>query len=114
MDLPQAVIALAALGHEHRLATYRLLVQAGPDGLPAGVIAEQLGLPPSSLTFHLQQLRQAGLVSQRRASRQVIYAMLPAAMNALLGFLAENCCGVPVRAPVCAPACIPKPKDTAA
>ena len=115
MDLPLAVAALAALAHEHRLAAYRLLVQAGPDGLPAGVIAERLGVPPSSLTFHLQQLLHAGLVSQRRASRQVIYAMLPAPMNALLGFLAENCCGGTASCtPVCTPASAAKPNDNAA
>jgi DNA-binding transcriptional ArsR family regulator len=104
MDPGQAVSALGALAHEHRLAAYRLLVEAGPDGLPAGAIAERLGLPPSSLTFHLQQLLHAGLVSQRRVSRQVIYAMVPATMNGLVAFLTENCCGGQA---VCTPACEP-------
>lgn len=104
MDAPAAVAALSALAHEHRLAAYRLLVEAGPDGLAAGVIAERLGLPPSSLTFHLQALLHAGLVSQRRVSRQVIYAMVPAAMNGLVAYLTEHCCGGQA---VCAPACDP-------
>ena len=93
MDAISAVAALSSLAHENRLAAYRLLVEAGPDGLPAGVIAERLGLPPSSLTFHLQQLLHAGLVSQRRVSRQIIYAMVPAAMNGLVTYLTEHCCG---------------------
>jgi DNA-binding transcriptional ArsR family regulator len=101
----QAVAALGALAHEHRLTAYRLLVEAGPDGLPAGTIAERLGTPSSTLTFHLQQLLHAGLVSQRRASRQIIYAMVPASMNALLAYLTEICCGGQAsRAPACEPA----------
>lgn len=92
MDPTQAVDALGALAHEHRLAIYRLLVERGPDGLAAGAIAERLGMPPSSLTFHLQHLRRAGLVEQRRASRQLIYAADFARMRALVGFLTENCC----------------------
>lgn len=104
MDPGEAVSALGALAHEHRLAAYRLLVEAGPDGLPAGAIAERLGMPPSSLTFHLQQLLHAGLVTQRRVSRQIIYAMVPAAMNGLVAFLTENCCGGGAS---CAPACEP-------
>lgn len=106
MDPTQAVAALGALAHEHRLAAYRLLVEAGPDGLPAGAIAERLGTPSSTstLTFHLQQLLHAGLVTQRRVSRQIIYAMLPAAMNGLVGYLTENCCGGTA---TCAPACAP-------
>lgn len=104
MDANEALAALGALAHEHRLAAYRLLVQAGPNGLPAGALAEQLGVAPSSLTFHLQGLVRAGLVTQRRASRQIIYAMVPAAMNGLLAYLSENCCGTGVR---CGPACEP-------
>jgi DNA-binding transcriptional ArsR family regulator len=104
VDAASAVAALSALAHEHRLAVYRLLVEAGPDGLPAGTIAERLGTPPSSLTFHLQQMRNAGLVTQRRVSRQIIYAMVPAAMNGLVAYLSENCCG---RDAVCTPACEP-------
>lgn len=102
MDQVKVVAALAALAHEHRLRAYRLLVEAGVDGLPAGAVADRLDMPPSSLTFHLQHLLRAGLVSQRRVSRQLIYAMVPAAMNDLVGFLTENCCGGRV---VCLPAC---------
>jgi DNA-binding transcriptional ArsR family regulator len=108
MHATDTVRALAALAHEHRLGAYRLLVEAGPDGLPAGVIAERLGILPSSLTFHVQQLRNAGLVVSRRASRQILYATDFAAMNALVGYLTRNCCGQdPDRAcaaPVCKPA----------
>jgi ArsR family transcriptional regulator, arsenate/arsenite/antimonite-responsive transcriptional repressor len=93
MDATIAVKALGAIAHEHRLAVYRMLVERGPDGLPAGMIAERLGVPPSSLTFHLQHLLHAGLVTQRRLGRQLIYAVDFAVMNGLLGYLAENCCG---------------------
>jgi ArsR family transcriptional regulator len=85
--------ALGALAHEHRLAIYRLLVERGPEGLAAGVIAGRLGIVPSSLTFHLQHLQRAGLIDQKRVSRQLIYATDFARMNALVGFLTENCCG---------------------
>ncbi len=98
--------ALAALGHEHRLAVFRLLVEAGPAGLPAGVIAERLAIAPSSLSFHTKALMQAGLVTRQRASRQLIYAADFSAMNALLGALTANCCGGESCAPaelVCEP-----------
>src|ERR1700722_4419864 len=85
--------ALGALAHEHRLAIYRLLVQRGPEGLPAGAIGERVGLVPSSLTFHLQNLQRAGLIAQRRESRQLIYSADFAAMTGLVGYLTENCCG---------------------
>ncbi|MGE0223684.1 MAG: ArsR/SmtB family transcription factor [Acetobacteraceae bacterium] len=88
----QAVEALGALAHEHRLAIYRMLVEQGPGGLPAGAIAERLSVPPSSLTFHLQHLQRAGLIAQRRAGRQLIYAADYDRMNGLVGFLTENCC----------------------
>jgi ArsR family transcriptional regulator, arsenate/arsenite/antimonite-responsive transcriptional repressor len=104
MDAGTVVTALGAVAHQHRLAVYRMLVARGPDGLPAGQIAERLGVAPSSLTFHLQQLLHAGLVTQRRRSRQLIYAADFAAMNALVGFLTENCCGGAACAPVCNPA----------
>ena len=93
MDLSKTVRALAALSHETRLALYRMLVERGPDGLPAGVIADRLGVPPSSLTFHVQHLHRAGLVTQRRVGRQLIYAADYAAMNGLIATLTENCCG---------------------
>ncbi|WP_231844421.1 ArsR/SmtB family transcription factor [Acidiphilium multivorum] len=99
------VAALSALAHEHRLAAYRLLVEAGPAGIAAGDIAEKLGLVPSSFTFHVQALRNAGLISQRRASRHVIYAADFTAMNTLVGFLVENCCGQGIS--ICGPACDP-------
>jgi DNA-binding transcriptional ArsR family regulator len=90
----QAVIrALGALAQEHRLAAFRLLVQAGPAGLAAGAIAEAIGVPASSMSFHLAQLTNAGLVTQQRRSRSIIYAADFAAMNQLMGYLTENCCG---------------------
>ena len=92
MKATKAVEALAALAHEHRLAIFRLLVEQGSDGLPAGVIAEKVGLPPSSLTFHLQHLTRAGLLVATRASRQIFYAADFAAMNSLVSYLTENCC----------------------
>lgn len=93
MKADETIAAMAALAHAHRLAAFRLLVVAGPEGLPAGVVAETLGIPPSSLTFHLQQLFRAELITQRRLSRQLIYAANFATMNALVGYLTENCCG---------------------
>ena|SRR6185369_13446913 len=104
MDEHRAVLALGALAQETRLALYRLLVAEGPLGLPAGAIAERLGVAPSSLSFHLQQLLHAGLVTQRRAGRQLIYAAEYETMNALLAYLTENCCG---RGQSCAPFCTP-------
>ncbi len=88
-----ALTALSALSQEHRLHAYRTLVQAGPDGLPAGQIAAALGLPPNTLSFHLDRLRQAGLVSMRRDGRSLIYSARFDTMNALIGYLTENCCG---------------------
>lgn len=99
-----AVAALGALAHETRLALFRLLVERGPDGLAAGVLAERLGILPSSLSFHLQQLMHAGLITQRRVSRQLIYATDFAAMNSLMAYLTENCCGGEACIPVCRPA----------
>ncbi len=109
MEAKQVVGALGALAHEHRLAVYRLLVELGPEGMPAGLIAERLGMPPSSMTFHLQALLHAGLVSQRRVSRQVYYSMVPAAMNALIAYLTEHCCS---GQGICAPACDPSASST--
>jgi len=93
MDAPTAVAALGALAQEHRLALFRLLVQAGEDGMAAGAIAEALGIPNSSLSFHLAQLSRAGLVRQQRRHRSIIYSADYGAMNALVGYLMENCCG---------------------
>ena len=102
METPDAIAALAALAHEHRLAVFRLLVEQGPEGLPAGEIAERVGLVPSSLTFHLQHLTRAGLLRQRRVSRQLFYATDFGVMNALLAYLTENCCSGTGCAPECA------------
>src|ERR1700693_1526588 len=104
MDQKRAMAALAALAQETRLDLFRLLVVCGPEGLPAGVIAERLGVVPSSLSFHLQQLAHAGLIVQRRFGRQLIYSAEYDSMNALLAYLTENCCG---RDASCAPACDP-------
>jgi DNA-binding transcriptional ArsR family regulator len=93
MKASSAVDALGALAQEHRLALFRLLVQAGSDGLPAGEIAVALGVPNSSLSFHLAQLRRAGLVSQQRRHRSLIYRADYAAMQSLIRYLTENCCG---------------------
>lgn len=93
MEATAVVRALAALAQEHRLAVYRLLVQSGPEGMPAGALAETVGVPPSSMSFHLAQLANAGLVTQRRESRSIIYAADYAAMNGLMAYMTENCCG---------------------
>jgi ArsR family transcriptional regulator, arsenate/arsenite/antimonite-responsive transcriptional repressor len=92
MEKSNAVAALAALAQDNRLDVYRLLVQAGPDGLPAGQVAAALKLAPNTLTFHFDRLRGAGLVSVRRDGRSMIYAARFDTMNALLAYLTENCC----------------------
>jgi DNA-binding transcriptional ArsR family regulator len=108
MNATEVIAALSALAHEHRLAIFRLLIEHGPHGLPAGVIAERMGLVPSSLTFHLQNLARAGLLMPRRQSRQIFYAPDFAAMNALVGYLTDNCCsaGGASCAADCAPAAV--------
>ena len=88
----EAISALGALAQEHRLALFRLLVQAGEVGMPAGAIAEALGIPGSSLSFHLAQLHRAGLIQQERRHRSLIYRADYAAMNSLVAYLLENCC----------------------
>jgi ArsR family transcriptional regulator len=105
MEKSQAVAALAALAQESRLDVFRLLVQAGPEGMPAGRIATALELPPNTLTFHFDRLRAAGLVTVRRESRSMIYAARFEAMNVLLAYLTENCCrGTNICAPpICNP-----------
>jgi DNA-binding transcriptional ArsR family regulator len=106
MKNPDAVSALAALAQENRLDVFRLLVQAGPEGMPAGAVASRLKLAPNTLTFHFDRLRQAGLVTVRRDGRSMIYAARFEIMNGLLGYLTENCCaGAAACAPEsCAPA----------
>ena len=92
MKIQEVVAALGALAQESRLSIFRLLVQAGPKGMPAGAIGEALDLPPATLSFHLAGLTRAGLAQSRQDGRFVIYSADYAAMNALVGFLTENCC----------------------
>ena len=92
MEKSNAIAALAALAQESRLDIFRLLVQAGPDGMPAGQIGERLGLPSATLSVHLNQLKHSGLLTFRREGRSLIYMAEYPAMNALLGYLTENCC----------------------
>src|SRR5215470_2294859 len=107
MEKTDAVVALAALAQDNRLDVFRLLVQAGPEGMPAGGVAEALGLAPNTLSFHFDRLRQAGLVTVRREGRSMIYAARFETMNALLGYLTENCCAGSSDA--CAPPAVCRP-----
>jgi ArsR family transcriptional regulator, arsenate/arsenite/antimonite-responsive transcriptional repressor len=100
MEKSNAVAALSALAQDNRLDVFRLLVQAGPEGMAAGAVAEALDLAPNTLTFHFDRLRMAGLVTVRREGRSMIYAAQYEAMNELLGYLTENCC----QGRACAPA----------
>jgi ArsR family transcriptional regulator len=106
MEIKSVVSALSALAQESRLSVFRLLVQTGPEGLPAGKISEITGIAPSSLSFHLKELLHAELVASRNESRFVIYSANFSQMNALLAYLTENCCGgnpcVPINTPACA------------
>src|SRR3982750_3131354 len=102
METTQAVAALAALAQEHRLAVFRLLVQAGREGMSAGQVAEAVDLAPNTLTFHFDRLRVAGLITVRREGRSMIYAARYESMNALLDYLTENCCRG--KAEACVPA----------
>lgn len=92
MDEQDVVRSLAALAQPLRLQVFRALVVAGPAGLTPGTMAEALGVPPNTLSFHLKELANAGLVTQERASRHIVYRAAFQRMNALLGFLTENCC----------------------
>jgi ArsR family transcriptional regulator, arsenate/arsenite/antimonite-responsive transcriptional repressor len=107
MEKNNVVAAPAALAQDNRLDVFRLLVQAGPDGMAAGAVATALDLAPNTLTFHFDRLRQAGLVTVRRDGRSMIYAARFDTMNELLGFLTENCCGGEPEK--CAPAAACKP-----
>src|SRR4030088_1898517 len=113
MKKADVVAALAALAQDSRLDVFRLLVQAGPEGMPAGAVATALDLAPNTLTFHFDRLRQAGLVTVRRDGRSMIYAAQYETMNALIAFLTENCCaGAPetcASSPACTPASACKP-----
>jgi len=102
METERVVVALESLAQQSRLGIFRLLVEAGPDGLPAGQIAEQMALPAATLSFHLSQLKHSGLLACRRDGRSLIYSADFAAMNDLVGFLTDNCCGG--NAAQCAPA----------
>jgi ArsR family transcriptional regulator len=93
MEKTDAVVALAALAQSNRLDVFRLLVEAGPEGMPAGAVATALDLAPNTLTFHFDRLRTAGLVTVRRDGRSMIYAAQFETMNSLLGYLTDNCCG---------------------
>jgi ArsR family transcriptional regulator len=117
MENTEAVIALAALAQDNRLDVFRLLVQAGPEGLPAGQVASALDLAPNTLTFHFDRLRSAGLVTVRRDGRSMIYAARFETMNALLAYLTENCCkGAPESCSpaICGPSRTSKPKKVTA
>jgi len=107
MKKPDVVAALAALAQDNRLDVFRLLVEAGPQGLPAGRVASALKLAPSALTFHFDRLRDAGLVTVKREGRSMIYAAQFDTMNALLAYLTENCCRGAVEE--CAPVAACKP-----
>jgi DNA-binding transcriptional ArsR family regulator len=118
MEKNDVITAFAALAQENRLDAFRLLVEAGPDGMAAGAVAAALGLAPNTLSFHLDRLRQAGLVTVERHGRSLIYAARFDTMNALIRYLTENCCGGrPERCvpPRCAPGntTVEREKETA-
>lgn len=112
METKDAVLALAALAQASRLGVFRALVQAGPEGLAAGRISELTSIAPSSLSFHLKELTHAGLAASRQDGRFVIYTARFEAMNALLAYLTENCCGGHPCTPACEPACTATPADS--
>jgi ArsR family transcriptional regulator len=111
MELITAVAALSALAHENRLALYRLLVQAGSEGLSVGELQSGTDIPPATLTHHLHALRRSGLIADTRDGRSIICRADYAQMNALLAFLTENCCG---DASACAPGVACRPKSASA
>lgn len=120
METKDALDALSALAHGNRLAVFRLLVQAGPEGLPAGEIASALGIAPSSLSFHLKELSQSALVDVRQDGRFLIYSARYSTMNLLIAYLTENCCrGQPCASPPDAataldPSCVSPAAETSA
>ena len=107
METNKVISALAALAQETRLAVFRLLVQAGPEGMAATKISEQVGIPASSLSFHLKEMSHADLVTSRQESRYVIYSANFTTMSELIGFLTDNCCGGNPCTTACAPSCAP-------
>jgi ArsR family transcriptional regulator, arsenate/arsenite/antimonite-responsive transcriptional repressor len=112
MEAMHAVSAMSALAQQSRLAIFRALVQAGPAGLPAGTIGERLGIPWATLSFHLKELKHAGLARCRRESRSIVYSADYAAMAELIAYLTENCCRES-QAPCCAPEQNPSPRRIA-
>jgi DNA-binding transcriptional ArsR family regulator len=110
METTTALAAFAALAQETRLAVYRLLVEHAPDGLTAGKVAETLAIAPASLSFHLKELTRAGLIVPRQDGRYVWYRADLDTMNAVVGYLTENCCG---SSAVCDPACAPPSRPVA-
>ena len=116
MNTDSVVAALAALAQETRLGLFRLLVEAGPAGLPAGTIAERLGVAPPTLSFHLKELVHANLIQAAPQGRYIVYRADFDAMNALIGYLTDNCCRMscdPDCAPLCAPAAQTRPRAAA-
>lgn len=113
MESKTVVAALTALAHETRLSVYRMLVQAGPDGLVVGAIVDSIGIPPASLSFHLKELSIAGLVNVRRSGRYLHYSAEFGTMNDVIAYLTENCCGGMPCLPVCSPVTIDLPKKKA-
>jgi DNA-binding transcriptional ArsR family regulator len=111
MKTSNVLVALAALAQETRLAIYRLLVEHAPEGLPAGQIAERLGIPPASLSFHFKELTRAGLIVPRPEGRFVWYRADLDAMNGVVGYLTENCCR---SSAVCDPKCAPNSRQIVA
>lgn len=111
MEKSNVLAALSALSQETRLDIVRLLIQAGPDGLPAGQIGERFGLPSATLAFHLKELKTAGLVTVNRNGRSLIYAAAYPTMNGLLAYLMENCCGGPT--PTACPTVLPPQQGVA-
>ena len=109
MESKQIIEALSALAHDTRLKVFRLLVEAGPEGRPAGSIGEKLELAPATLSFHLAHLARAGLARSRQEGRFVIYSADFDSMNRLVGFLTENCCG----GRSCAPQRLPRARRRA-
>ena len=109
MQAGQAIDALGALAQEHRLQLFRLLVQAGAEGMAAGELARAIAIPNSSLSFHLGHLTRAGLIEQRRAGRSLIYSADYRAMDRLVAYLMENCCG----GAGCAPVSVTQEKEIA-
>ena len=107
METTHVLAAMAALAQESRLAVFRLLVEAGPEGMSPGKMSEQLSIPPSSLSFHLKELTHAQLVTPRQDGRYVIYSANFNTMNGLIGFLTKNCCGGVPCAPACESPCTP-------